>query len=99
MQVEQGLRASDSLSVFCLQSLEYIRLGQLKEHQTGFRDTVIAPLGDGADGDFAQFGNLSAAAERVDNFRGCIHSAANLSRLKPKNSSSLRCFLFSLLKI
>lgn len=99
MQVEQDLRASGSLPVFCIQSLKYIRPGQLKEHQAGFRNAVIAPLRNGADSDFTQFGNLGAAAEGVDNFRGCIHSAANLSRLKPKKASSLRCFLFILLKI
>lgn len=99
MQAEQNFHASGGIPVFCLQSLKHIRLGQLKEHQAGFGDTVLTPLRNGAGGHFAQFGNLGAAAEGVNNFGWCDHSAANLSRLKSKKASPLRCFLFSLLKI
>jgi hypothetical protein len=45
-------------------------------------------LGNGAGGHFAQFGNLGAAAEGVNNFGVCIHSA-HLSMLNRKNATPL----------
>lgn len=82
-------RMSGGLPVFCLQSLKHIRLGQLEEHQAGFGDTVLAPLGNGTDGHFAQFGNLGTAAEGIDNFGWCDHSAHSLACLDLINQGCL----------